>query len=178
LGGHVSDSHRHWKMMFPEEEHSYDMTKLETGLTWEWATPLQRQKAEEEFRPRPAQSRRYSKEEQEIRRAMEQDGFKLGYVEKVLDPKTKGWESTMFWGMKPDGTLRWMQDLKALNRLMRKIAFKMEGDRHIAESMPQDSWLTTWDYRKFYWLFRLDRKSRRLGYLLFRPFNLYGTKCH
>ena len=162
LGGHVSAKYKTWKMLFPEKELEPDLDQLRDGIHWEWAPKEHQDKMKAKFNLKPARPRSYPETEQRIRREMELDGHQQGYVEDVLDRDEKGWTSTMFWGMKPDGTYRWMQDLKALNYLMKKIPYKMENDRNIAEMLPQKAWMTSWDYRKFYWLFRLDRRSRRL----------------
>lgn len=50
--------------------------------------------------------------------------------------------------------MRWLMDLSGLNNLMVKIPYRMSGLKEIRQT-PLRSWATTWDYRKFYWLFRL-----------------------
>ena len=163
LGGHVTDSHGQWQALFGSNvSYHHDLTELKNGLDWEWDTEEKQKEQTEKYNIRQAKPRTYQEHEQRSRRAMEEDGRRHGYVSDVAEPGKRGFLSSMFSKVKPDGSLRWMQDLKGINRLMRRIAYKMHTDRYICTELPRNAWMTTWDYSKYYWLFRLSKASRRI----------------
>ena len=156
LGGVVSRSWKRWQQLFPKRP--FLSKVLKDGIKWEWLPEAEQRQVLTELEKKLPRAFAPVGEKAASLESFVKDGIKQGFVRISPDQSPNGWLKLIFSQPKPNGTLRWLVDLSELNRLTVKVPFKMSGINDIRR-IPTGAFMTCLDYRKFYWLFALEKET-------------------